>query len=243
MSHPLQYTLFDIANLTAKHLLDIGAVKFRPDNPFRFTSGRISPIYVDVRLVCGTPQVRASIIRMAFAKLASISLDRFQVYAGGETAGIPFAAWVADRAHKPMCYIRKQPKGFGACAQIEGLTKEQLGEGRRFLLVEDLCSDAGSKLNFINAIRQSGNIVTDVMVIYSHGCFNAADRLAAEGVTLHSLTDGYTLVNVADDLRVYSPEIIDGVRNFLADPDGYIAGREAPGTSLEELGTPIPPSQ
>jgi orotate phosphoribosyltransferase len=218
----LQYTLFDYDNLTAKHLIDIGAVHFRPDDPFRFTSGRLSPIYVDVRLVCGVPSVRANIARMAFAKIwETIGIDEIQYYAGGETAGIPFAAWMADRAERPMCYIRKKPKGFGRCAQIEGLTEEQLSLGNKFLLVEDLCSDGGSKLGFIQAIRHSGNVVDHCMVVYSYGCFGADEALAKEGVRLHSLTTGETLVNVAEDLGIYPEETIAEVRAFLRDPDGY----------------------
>jgi orotate phosphoribosyltransferase len=161
---------------------------------------------------------------MAFSKVASdISTSQLQVYAGGETAGIPFAALMADRANRPMAYIRKQPKGFGRCSQIEGLTEKQLSEGKKFLLVEDLCSDGGSKMNFIQAIRRSGNLINHALVVYSYGCFGATEALRNENVELHSLTNGETLVNVAEDLGVYSADVISQVRDFLANPEGYAA--------------------
>ena len=84
--------------------------------------------------------------------LRDAGFARFDAVAGGETAGIPFAAWIAERMGLPMLYVRKKPKGFGRDAQIEGA----LAEGARVLLVEDLTTDGGSKLRFAEAIRAAG---------------------------------------------------------------------------------------
>ncbi|HMB75525.1 MAG TPA: orotate phosphoribosyltransferase, partial [Kiloniellaceae bacterium] len=126
------------ATATANILIEIEAVLFRPDDPFIFTSGRASPVYVDCRKIISFPRARARLMDMAVTQLAATAgSEAFDVVAGGETAGIPFAAWIAERLSLPMVYVRKKPKGFGRNAQIEG----QFKEGDRVLLVEDLATD------------------------------------------------------------------------------------------------------
>lgn len=213
----LSYTILDAANTTAKDLIEIGAVHFRPEDPFTFTSGRVSPIYVDVRRMIGVPAVRArlSMIGSSFI-YEKVGSRNFAVLAGGETAGIPIATLMADRIHKPLCYVRKAPKGFGRGAQIEGLSDEELAQGRKFLLCEDLCSDGGSKRNFIQAIRQSGNIVTDIFVVYSYGIFGAEESLAEDGILLHSMVNAEKLIEVAEDLEAFPADTINKIREFIA---------------------------
>ena len=145
----------------ARLLLEIGAVLMRPKDPFILTSGRASPVYVDCRKVIGFPRARNLITSHAVEAIwREVGAESLDVIAGGETAGIPYAAWIADRLGLPMAYIRKKPKGFGRNAQIEGV----LPEGARTLLVEDLATDGGSKLNFINAIRTAGGKVSHALV-------------------------------------------------------------------------------
>src|SRR5690349_14003002 len=142
-----------IAELTARMYLDTGAVRFMQDKPFIFTSGWASPVYNDSRWLISFPDVRSALMNFTVAMIdRDIGRDKLDAAAGGETAGIPFAAWVADRMHLPMQYIRKKPKGFGRGAQIEG----QLIPGQRVLLVEDLATDGRSKINFVKAIRDAG---------------------------------------------------------------------------------------
>lgn len=212
----LSYTPFDYGNTTAKDLLEIGAVEFRPEQPFTFTSGRKSPIYVDVRRMVGQPAVRNRLAMMGSAFISkSVSRAGFDVIAGGETAGIPIAALIADRMHKPLCYVRKAPKGFGRGAQIEGLSDTELAQGRKFLLCEDLCSDGGSKRNFIQAIRQSGNIVTDIFTVYSYGIFGAEESLAEDGITLHAIVNAAKLIEVAEDLGSFPESTLCRIREFV----------------------------
>lgn len=218
----LSYTLSDEANRTAKWLLEVGAVEFRPERPFTWTSGRLSPIYVDVRKVLGDEKARAEINSMACNRLFHIVRpENIDYVVGGETAGIPFAALIADRMRKPFGYVRKKPKGFGQNSQIECLSDEQLSLGKRIILVEDLCSDGGSKKAFIEAIRNTGNIVTDVFALYSYGCFNAAETLANQGTRLITLTDGLTLLEVADDLGWQTKTVREEIRRFLISPDQW----------------------
>jgi orotate phosphoribosyltransferase len=222
MTEPkLSYTPFDYANLTAKWLLEIGAVEYCADPPFTWTSGRSSPIYVDVRKILGARyRARAEINAMSCNKLYE-TVEKIDLVTGGETAGIPFATMIAERMMKPLGYVRKKPKEFGRNAQIECFSDEQLAANKKILLVEDLCSDGGSKKVFVDAIRRSGNVITDVFAVFSYGCFGAAAALAQEGVRLIHLTDALTLINVADDLDWSTAETRDEIRRFLAAPNAW----------------------
>ena len=134
-----------IAELTARMLLEVKAVHFRADEPYKFTSGLASPVYTDCRKLISFPHVRNTLMDFAVATILSeVGFAAIDSVAGGETAGIPFAAWIADRMSLPMQYVRKKPKGFGRNALIEG----DFREGARTLLVEDLATDGGSKLKF-----------------------------------------------------------------------------------------------
>ena len=142
-----------IARLTAGMLLEIDAVHFRTDPHYTFTSGWASPVYIDCRKIVSFPRARRMVAEAAAATvLREIGFESVDAVAGGETAGIPFAAWIADQLDLPMLYVRKKPKGFGRDAQIEG----DLQEGSRVLLVEDLATDGKSKVNFVEALRTAG---------------------------------------------------------------------------------------
>src|SRR5450755_4037951 len=103
----------EAAETTARILLETKAVLFNPDEPFTFTSGRVSPVYVDCRKLISFPRARRRLMDMGAALIErNIGFESIDCVAGGETAGIPFAAWIAERLALPMLYIRKQPKGF-----------------------------------------------------------------------------------------------------------------------------------
>ena len=211
----------ETARTTAAILLEIEAVLFRPDEPFIFTSGRASPVYVDCRRIISFPEARAKLMDLAVETIRrDIGAENLDVVAGGETAGIPFAAWIAERLDLPMVYIRKKPKGFGRNAQIEGT----FAEGDRVLLVEDLATDGGSKLNFIEAVRKAGGEMTHCFVVFHYGIFpQSVAALAARGVTLHGLATWWDALAVAEE-RGYLPG--DGaaqVRAFLEDPETWSA--------------------
>src|SRR5476649_2823950 len=162
-----------IAEQTAKMYLDVGAVRFMADKPFIFTSGWASPVYNDSRWLISFPDVRTTMMDFAIHSInRDIGRDKIDAVAGGETAGIPFAAWVADRLHLPMQYVRKKPKGFGRGAQIEG----QLLPGQRVLLVEDLTTDGRSKVNFVKALREAGGICEHCFVIFFYDIYPEARR-------------------------------------------------------------------
>ena len=209
------------AAATARILIEIEAVLFRPDDPFIFTSGRASPVYVDCRKIVSFPRARARLMDMAVEQLAAkAGVEAFDVVAGGETAGIPFAAWIAERMGLPMVYVRKKPKGFGRNAQIEG----SFPEGARVLLVEDLATDGGSKLNFVEALRTAGAEVAHCFVIFHYGIFpESIAMLADKGVTLHGLATWWDVLKVAEDEGYLPGDGAQQVRAFLNDPESWSA--------------------
>ena len=211
----------ETARQTARILMEIEAILFRPDDPFIFTSGRASPVYVDCRKIIGFPRARAALMDLGVELVKrQAGYEAFDVIAGGETAGIPFAAWMAERFGLPMTYIRKKPKGFGRNAQIEG----NFREGDRFLLVEDLATDGGSKLNFIDAIRAAGAQVAHAFVIFHYGIFpQSVAKLAERGVTLHALATWWDALAVAGEQGYLDAKGMDEVRGFLVNPDAWSA--------------------
>ena len=163
----------DAALTTARILLEIKAVNFRPEEPYTFTSGWKSPVYIDCRRIIYFPRARAKICALGVEKIGRhIGFETIEAVAGGETAGIPFAAWIADRMMAPMAYVRKKPKGFGRNALIEG----DVPEGKQTLLVEDLTTDGRSKIQFAQALRDAGAIVNHTFVVFFYGVFRAASR-------------------------------------------------------------------
>lgn len=200
----------------ARILLEIKAVNFRPEEPYILTSGWASPVYIDCRKLISYPDERHRMMELAVAKLDNeIGFEEIDVVAGGETAGIPYAAWIAQATDKPMLYVRKKPKGFGRNAQIEG----DLGEGSQVLLVEDLATDGASKVIFVNALREAGAIVSDAFVVFFYGVFSGAlESLQKDGITLHYLATWHDVLVAAEAGGYFPDEAIDGVRKFLDDP-------------------------
>lgn len=197
-------------------LIEIEAVHFNRDDPYIFTSGWASPVYIDCRKLISFPRQRREIIQLAAEEIdRSISRDRFSLVAGGETAGIPLAAWIAEYFFLPMIYVRKNPKGFGRMNQIEGMLKP----GTPAILVEDLTTDGKSKINFCNALRRAGAVVDEAVVIFYYGVYPDAEKnLEEAGITLHALTDWRTTLDVARASGYFDAKQADVVEEFLDAP-------------------------
>ncbi len=214
---------------TARLLLRIGAVGVRPSEPFRFTSGWASPVYIDCRRLISYPRERRHVIDGAVDLLSErLGWDAIDAVAGGETAGIPYAAWLAEATGKPMLYVRKQAKGFGRNARIEGAW----ADGARVLLVEDLATDGASKLSFATALRDGNCRVTEAFVVFFYGIFPEAQAmLAAAGLNLHFLATWWDVLAAAEAAAAFPAAELAEVRAFLADPVSWSAahgGRAAP---------------
>jgi len=205
--------------IVARMLLEIEAVHFRPQDPFTLTSGRASPVYIDCRKIISFPRARRKVIELA-AELVEreIGFESLDAVAGGETAGIPYAAWLSEKLGLPMLYIRKKPKGFGRGAQIEGA----MPVGCRTLLVEDLATDGGSKVNFINAIRQAEGQVGHALVVFHYGIFpQSIESLGALGVKLHGLATWWDVLEAARVTGRLGAADHGEVRAFLENPEDW----------------------
>ena len=211
----------DAADITARILLETESVLFRPDDPFTFTSGRKSPVYIDCRRIIYFPRARNKICELGVEKInRHIGYETIEAVAGGETAGIPFAAWIADRMSAPMAYVRKQAKGFGRNALIEG----DVPEGKRTLLVEDLTTDGQSKIRFAQALRDAGAIVNHAFVVFFYGVFPGAfETLARMDIALHHLCTWWDVLEACKDRPYFGEPALAQVRRFLEDPVAWSA--------------------
>jgi orotate phosphoribosyltransferase len=216
MSNPDRKT---IAAETARRYLETGAVRFMTDKPFIFTSGWASPVYNDSRWLISFPDVRTQLMDYAVATIdRDIGRGEIDSVAGGETAGIAFAAWIADRLHLPMQYVRKKAKGFGRNAQIEG----KLEPGQRVLLVEDLATDGRSKVNFIKALRTAEAVCDHCLVLFFYDIYPQGRQILADlGVTLHYLTTWWDVLAVAKQSGKFEPAMLAEVEKFMHDPASW----------------------
>ncbi len=208
-----------VAALSAPMLLEAGAVHFNAREPFTHASGRQAPTYVDCRRLISFPRQRGRLMDLMVETVTREAGEHaFDVIAGGETAGIPFAAWVAERMHLPMAYIRKKPKGYGRNARIEGVVPE----GARVLLVEDLATDGGSKLSFAEAIREAGATCQHAAVIFAYGIFpQMTERLAAADLRLHALCTWWDVLAEARRTGAFDSGTLSDVEAYLRDPEGW----------------------
>jgi orotate phosphoribosyltransferase len=209
----------EIARLTARALLEIQAVHFNATTPFTLASGLPSPTYIDCRKLISYPRIRSALMDfLTVTVLRDAGFEAFDNIAGGETAGIPFAALVAERLALPMTYVRKKPKGYGRNARIEGA----MTEGQRVLLVEDLTTDGGSKLSFVDAIRDTGATCAHTAVIFSYGIFpGTEERLAQHGIRLHHLCTWWDVLAEARATAAFDTATLTEVEAFLTAPRAW----------------------
>lgn len=214
----------EIARLTARMLLEIKAVHFNAAEPFTLASGLPSPTYIDCRKLISFPRIRSTLMDfLAVTVLREAGFEAFDNIAGGETAGIPFAAMVAERLALPMTYVRKKPKGYGRNARIEGA----MTEGQRVLLIEDLTTDGGSKLSFVDAIRETGATCGHTAVIFYYGIFpETVPNLRAHGVELHHLCTWWDVLAEARAQGAFDAATLDEVEAFLTNPRPWQEARK-----------------
>ena len=197
----------------AGHLLRIGAVFFRPDEPFTWASGIKSPVYCDNRLTLTAPQVRSE-VEKGLAALIREYYPQAEVLMGTSTAGIAHAAITAHLLGLPMGYVRSGAKDHGRQNRIEG----RLEPGQKVVVVEDLISTGGSVLEVVDALREAGAEVLGVVSIFTYGMKKGIERLAAAGVENHSLTDFDAVASVAAEEGFIRQEDVRRLIAFRDDP-------------------------
>lgn len=213
----------DMARTAARILIETESVLFRPDDPFTFTSGRLSPVYVDCRRLISFVEARRTLMSLMADQIKqAVDVSTVSAVAGGETAGIPFAAWIAELLDVPMIYIRKKPKGFGRNARIEGI----VNEGDNILLIEDLATDGGSKISFVDGIRDAGAECAHTFVVFHYGIFpEGIQGLKKAGVTLHGLATWWDVLKCAEEENYFDSSTIEKVAAFLHAPDDWAPAR------------------
>ncbi len=201
----------------AKLLIDIKSVNFSFDKHFTLTSGLKSPVYVDCRKIMSFVKERGIILNCALDYFEKNNLN-FDILAGGETAGIPYAAFLSEKLNKPMIYIRKKAKGFGINKQIEG----KFSKNQNALLVEDLATDGGSKIIFINALREANLKVQDIFVIFYYDIFDFnKSELSKMNVKIHSLCTWKDIVKYIEKEKIYNENEILNLKEFLFNPSRW----------------------
>ncbi len=208
-----------IGEIAAIHLWEREAVRFATGEPFRLASGNRSPIYINCRTILSD----ATFMRL-FAAFASSLVERHEIradaVAGGETAGIPYAAYVASALNRPMVYIRKKAKQHGIASRVEGALKPSSD----VLLVEDLITDGGSKLTFVDAVAEVGSRVTDVLVLFDREQ-GGQQVLGDQGIRLHAIAGMAQTLQVGHESGFLSSEQLSSVHAYLDDPHGWHADR------------------
>lgn len=209
-------TTTTIAEKIASALLSIKAVALRPNDPFTWTSGIKSPIYCDNRLTMSYPEIR-DLIAESFAALIREQYPETEVIAGTATAGIPHAAFVAQKLGLPMIYIRDKAKGHGKENQIEGLVKE----GQKVIVIEDLISTGGSSIKAAQAVHQSGAEVLAVLAIFSYQLDRAVNGFVEAGIALQTLSNYSALIDVALREGAIAEGDIDLLRSWRENPAAF----------------------
>ncbi|MFL2661613.1 MAG: orotate phosphoribosyltransferase [Alphaproteobacteria bacterium] len=203
-----------LSKKAANILLDLKCINFSPKKQFKLTSGKKSPVYCDCRRIISFPRECKELIDFGVKKIGhKINLSEITNVAGGESAGIPFAALIANRLKMPMTYIRKERKKFGKNSQIEGIMSRR----DKVLLVEDLMTDGGSKLNFLNAIYQEKAIITGIFVIFNYGIINDFFSFKKKKIDIIFLTSWKFILESAFEKKILDLKEIQLIEKFLFD--------------------------
>lgn len=199
--------------IIAKDLLKIGAVFFRPDEPFVWASGIKSPVYCDNRLTLTAPEVRND-VENALAETIKREYPEAEVLMGTSTAGIAHAAITAHILNLPMGYVRSGAKDHGRQNRIEG----KLEKGQKVVVVEDLISTGGSVMEVVDALKEEGANVLGIVSIFTYGMKRGAERLAAENVRNASLTNFDEVAKAAAEEGYVAPSDVKRLIAFRDNP-------------------------
>lgn len=201
---------------TATALVELDAVRVMKDQPFFYTSGWASPVYVDTRLLMSDTARRRAVVELAAARLAPVVAEHgINAIVGAESSGIALGAWLADRLDLPLLYLRKRPLGWGSDARLEG----RLPADAKLLFIDDATTDARSKIGAISALRASNATAHDCMVVLDYGIYpQAGERLQQHELRLHGLTSWPALMAVLASRAALPQATLDMLAEFSRDP-------------------------
>lgn len=204
------------AQKVAKILLELKAVTLNPKDPFKYASGILSPVYTDCRVIIGYPEKRKE-IRDLYIEAIKKSGVEYDVIAGTATAGIPHAAWIAEKLDLPMIYVRGKAKDHGKENLVEGIIKE----GQKAIVIEDLVSTGESSINSVEAIKAIGGVVSHVFSIITYGIEKGKNNFKENNLELVSLTDFKTVVEEAQKMDYINEKEIGVIMDWIAGPEAW----------------------
>lgn len=204
-----------VANEVSKILIDLGCIILRPNRPFKYNTGIISPVYTDNRLILSSPANRKRIVDFLIQKVKQIGTP--DVIAGTATAGIAHSALIAQGLNLPMVYVRLTPKVYGKKNQVEGSLKR----GQIVIVVDDLISTGRSSLEVVSAIRKLGGKVHDILAITTYGLKIASENFAKNKINVTTLTDLDHSCQVAVKKGFLKPEQVSIVKKWAKDPKNW----------------------
>ena len=202
---------------TAEILLNLNAVMLRTKPPFRWASGILSPIYTDNRLLMSHPKERDFIVN-SFVKLIKSGKIKADGFAGTATAGIPWAAWIAQKMNKPMVFVRSESKDHGKENKVEGVVES----GKTYIVVEDLISTGSSSLNTINAVREKGGVVENCVAIFTYELEKSKMNFESANVKLSTLTGFTNLIKTAVQKKFIERNQLTHIMDWKKNPEGWV---------------------
>jgi orotate phosphoribosyltransferase len=208
----------------ALSLLEIEAIKLRPEEPFKWASGWNSPIYCDNRLSLSFPIVR-NLIKEGLISLIKTNFPEVESIAGVATAGVPQGALLADALNLPFIYVRPKPKDHG----MENLIEGKVSPGQKVVVVEDLISTGGSSLKAVEALKAANFEVLGMVAIFTYGFTTAEENFKKAGVSLYSLSNYDSLVSEAGKKGIINGTNLESLKNWRKDPASWKANNKSIG--------------
>lgn len=206
-----------VGSLTARMILEAGAVQYNGAQPFFLSSGWASPVYLDFQRIISFPRMRSTLMDFASETvLQNAGFEQFDAVAGAESAGVPYAAWIAERLSLPLQSVRRRPRGFGAQAQVQG---GRFRAGTRVLLVDDVTTDGRTKAALCAALRAAEARVEHVLVMFYYDVFpEARELLGSLGIRLHYLATWRDILAEARASGYFAPDAAADVQRFIDQP-------------------------
>lgn len=206
----------DTASRTAELLLQINAIKLRPENPFTWASGWHSPIYCDNRIILSYPAIR-NYIREEMGKQVEAIYGKPNVIAGVATGAIGIGMLVAEYLGLPFIYVRPKAKEHGRQNQIEGV----LPANSHVVVIEDLISTGNSSLNAVKALQEEGAYVQGMIAVFTYGFHQAEQNFKDAGISLHTLSDYENLITVASEKGLITEDQLSTLKEWRLQPETW----------------------
>jgi len=202
--------------VVAEKLLQAGAVKLSPAQPFTWASGWKSPIYCDNRKVLSFPFIR-DFIKSEMCNVIFEQFPEAEMLAGVATAGIAWGAMAADQLKLPYVYVRPKPKEHGMGNQIEGAYEK----GQKVLVIEDLISTGKSSLQVVDVLKAAGVEIVGMVSIFNYGFDIAKNAFENAGIPYKSLTNYAALISLALENGTVAAEDEPVLLQWREDPSDW----------------------